>query len=108
MTPTTMYGFMNGKNNDIGYGTLERFASAAGTTVSVLVDEASLHEQDADPYEAMPESIRRQLQPDDIEIIRQLPNLDPEQKPMLSRMLKALPREPKTAKASKDRKKRES
>jgi transcriptional regulator with XRE-family HTH domain len=93
MTPTTMYGFMSGKNNDIGYGTLERFATAAGTTVAILLNEGG--GSDNDPMQAVPESVRQQLQPEDIEIIKQLPNLDPDQKPMLSRMLKALPREQK-------------
>ena len=84
MSPNTLYSFINGKCNDITYGTLLRLARAVGVTVGTIMGEASYS---------------RPILPKEAEILEKIRTLSPSQQKMLSTMIKGIsPEHPASSK----------
>lgn len=88
---STLNGFMTGAKNNITYGTLEKLAKSLGVTVGMIMGEVGLRDSARQDMEAAPDALRKMLAPTDARLVRQVLDLDPGQKGILSGMLQALP-----------------
>lgn len=88
ITSSTLYSFLSGASDDITYGTLEKLARAVGVTVGVIMGEVPGREPE-------PQGVKPPLQTTedsgDQELLALLKSLGPQEKTIVSGMLKSLP-----------------